>query len=320
MIKRKLLNKCLGMALFLCITFSACGENTEEQENLRQEGIQYIKDGKYEDAIASFDKALAEDDGSYSKLEIDICLYKAKAQIMLGRQDEAIKTYSTMIDYEKDSAAYFARGCMYLEEGNKDLGLADFEAGVKEDQENFELYIGIAQALEKYDMKELATEYLDKALEIDKDTEEVVMHKGRIYMLKGDYSNAQKNLQKALDKGYEKANFYMGQLWAMQGDDNLSETYYKSYIDSGEAEPDELYELGRKQMDAGEYKGALLYFEAAQKSDKPISDSQSLKKNIIICYENLKDFQKAKVLMEEYIKAYPQDEKAQRESLFLETR
>ena len=81
MINRKLLNKCLGMALFLCITFSGCGENTEEQENLRKEGIQYIQDGKYQDAIASFDKALAEDDGSYSKLEIDICLYKAKAQM-----------------------------------------------------------------------------------------------------------------------------------------------------------------------------------------------------------------------------------------------
>ena len=47
---------------------------------------------------------------------------------------------------------------------------------------------------------------------------------------------------------------------------------------------------------------------------------QTLKMNEIIAYEHLHEYKKASVLMESYLKSYPDDETAQREYLFLKTR
>ena len=45
-----------------------------------------------------------------------------------------------------------------------------------------------------------------------------------------------------------------------------------------------------------------------------------MRRNEIICYENLSDFATAKQKMAEYLEDYPDDEKAQRENIFLQTR
>lgn len=47
---------------------------------------------------------------------------------------------------------------------------------------------------------------------------------------------------------------------------------------------------------------------------------QVLKMNEIVAYERLKDYKKASVLMESYLKTYPDDEEAKREYIFLKTR
>ena len=47
---------------------------------------------------------------------------------------------------------------------------------------------------------------------------------------------------------------------------------------------------------------------------------QILKMNEIIAYERLCDYKKAAVLMESYLKTYPDDEEAKREYIFLQTR
>ena len=47
---------------------------------------------------------------------------------------------------------------------------------------------------------------------------------------------------------------------------------------------------------------------------------QELSYNRIVAYENLGDFESAKKYMKEYLKAYPDDERAQREYEFLQTR
>lgn len=47
---------------------------------------------------------------------------------------------------------------------------------------------------------------------------------------------------------------------------------------------------------------------------------QTLKMNEIIAYEHLNEYKKAAVLLENYLKTYPDDEEAQREYIFLKSR
>ena len=49
-------------------------------------------------------------------------------------------------------------------------------------------------------------------------------------------------------------------------------------------------------------------------------NEKNLRRNEIICYENLLDFANAKEKMASYAKDYPEDEEAQRENQFLQTR
>ena len=60
-------------------------------------------------------------------------------------------------------------------------------------------------------------------------------------------------------------------------------------------------------------------FQQALEAGSP-ENEKSLRRNEIICYENLYDFAHAKEKMASYVKDYPEDEEAQRENIFLQTR
>ena len=47
---------------------------------------------------------------------------------------------------------------------------------------------------------------------------------------------------------------------------------------------------------------------------------QEMKYNMIAAYEQIKDWESAKVILEEYVAEYPEDETAQKEREFLKTR
>ena len=72
-------------------------------------------------------------------------------------------------------------------------------------------------------------------------------------------------------------------------------------------------------MKQGEYESALAAFQNAMQ----IPDNgmmQTLRFNEIIAYEYLGEFTQAAVLLDNYLKNYPDDETAQREYGFLSTR
>ena len=47
---------------------------------------------------------------------------------------------------------------------------------------------------------------------------------------------------------------------------------------------------------------------------------QEIQFNVIVCYEKLEDWDNAKAKLEDYVAAYPDDEKAAKEAEFLKTR
>ena len=109
-------------ALLPCLCLAGCQGNQEALENqqaYRQVGINKMDEGKYEEAVDAFQKALDQSQAVIGDMELDICYYKATAQYNSGDTKGAITTCDALIDYnDEDATAYFIRGCVYLKEGD----------------------------------------------------------------------------------------------------------------------------------------------------------------------------------------------------------
>ncbi len=310
-----------GIALCICMAIAGCksSKNKEQQEAYRQYGISCMKSGNYEEALKAFQNALDQSIGGVGDSEVDICLYKAKTQYLSGDTKGAKETYDALINYKGYASAYYQRGCFYFVQGENKKGLADFEKAIEKDSKNYELYIGVYETLTNSGYGKNPENYLKTALKIKGSKAYDLMMKGRIYMLLGDYDKAITNLKEAVDKDEQQANFYLAQVYAAKGDDKQSDACFKEYTKSGDASADDLASMAETLMEKEDYETAKQYLEAAS-SMKDVTDLQTIKKDIIICYENLSDYDKARKLMESYIKDYPNDEDAQKDYTFLKTR
>lgn len=79
--------------------------------------------------------------------------------------------------------------------------------------------------------------------------------------------------------------------------------------------------MGACYMEAGEYEKALdVYTKALSMEDITDEIKQEVQYNLIAVYENMADWDAAKEQMESYKKAYPEDDRIEKEADFLETR
>lgn len=319
---RLFIHRGIAVALVLAVALGlgACGKkDTKEQDAYRQYGINCLEIGKYDEAIQAFQNALDQSLGKVGEKEIDICFYKAEAQSLNGATDDALETYNAIIDYNKDGRAYYLRGNLYFDMGDQEKALADYESAVKEDKKDYELYIGIYQAMNQHGMGEDGQKYLNAALEIKGDKAEDLLYKGRISYLLGDYKTAQTDLEKAKEDGIAKASYYLAQTYKANGETDKADKCVKEYLDNGVATSYELYNLGADEMGEGNYTDALTYFNAALALEK-VPNKQNLMKSAIAAYEYSGDFASAKSMLADYLEQFPSDEDAQKESTFLETR
>jgi tetratricopeptide (TPR) repeat protein len=308
------------LPLLLVFSMTACGNSRQkDQDAYRQYGLNCLAEGKYEDAANAFQLALNQSRGTVGEKEIDICYYKAQAQYQSGSYQDAADTYTAIIDYNADPQAYFLRGNLYFQIGQAENGTSDFAAAVAEDAKNYELYIGIYETLAANGMETEGEEYLNTALAIRGEKAYDKLEKGRIYLLLGDTENALSYLQDAVEKGNETANFYLAEAYEAAGDSEKADSCFQTYLDCGIADSAELCQMGERQMMQGNDSRALEYFSAALELEN-VPNKQTILKDMVIAYETLGDFSSAKNIMQQYLTLYPDDETAQREMTFLETR
>lgn len=316
-IVRGLLVTMLGMSI---LTGCQNEEALKNQKAYRQVGINQIEEGDYEGAVKSFQKALDQSLAVVGDMEIDICYYKAAAQYKSGDTKGALETYQALIDYDKKNAdPYYLRGCIYLKEGDKEKARKDFDKALELNPKDYELYVSIYENLLGIGDTEQADALLEKALKFPGEDADDYRERGHIYLLKGDYENARKELDKAINKEDTRALLYMAQVYDAQGNKDQAQALYESYIAQNGSDSETLRTLGEMQMEAENYEQALEFFQKALKAETVLNE-QTLRKNEIIAYEKLKDFDSAKKKMKAYLKDYPDDVKAQREFVFLQTR
>ena len=309
------------LACAAALMLSGCGQktNTTDQEAYRQYGINCIESGDYQSAVDAFQKALDQSHGKGTDAEIDICYYKAEAQFLGGDYEGAQTTYQALIDYNDDANSYFLRGCMRFQLGMQEEALNDFGMAVSREKNDRNLYIGIDQAMAANGLESEGQYYLHQALEVSGDKAEDLMQKGRVYLMLGDTQNASASLLNAIEKGSVEANFYLAETYEELGDTKSADEYFQKYLDAGIASSYELYEVGTRLMNRGDYEHAVSYFQTALEQEE-VPNKVSILKNMVIAYEGQRDFASAKDALERYLELNPDDETAVKEMTFLSSR
>ena len=282
-------------------------------------GIAYMGMTKYEEAAESFLMALKYSDGWVEDVDYDINLYLAAAYTKSGKYEKAEKIYDGILAMRpEDKETIFLRGNVRIRQGRYTKAKADFDEVVRLDGKNFDRVIEIFEILDSCGYKDAGQGYLTQALQTYS-AEMSQYDKGRMYFYMGEYQKAYAALEEAKTQKGLEAYLYLGKAYETTGDYNYASTVYNSYLAKNSDNAQIYNQLGICEMQKGQYAKALDAFQKGLKvGDKTMQ--QSLQFNEIAAYEHLGEFKKAAVLMEAYLKNYPDDEKAKREYEFLKTR
>lgn len=301
-------------------SFEAATVNKENMQLIyRGQGIAYMGMTDYENAAACLEKALTLSDARLDQIDFDINYYLATAYYRGGQTDRAIAVYQAITDLrqgEKD--AWYLKGTLELEQGNVEAAQSDFEQAVKVDKEDYDLLIDIFCSCSKYGQTQLGSAYLQTVLE-DDSVRLSDYDKGRMNFYLGNYEDARVFLEKVRDSHGVSAVSLLGQAYEKLGDYNYAASVYSTYLENKQADAEIYNQLGLCKLKVGDYEAALNAFQAGLAVEGN-SVMQSLRFNEVVAYEYLGRFEQAKLAMQQYLALYPDDEAAQRENVFLQTR
>lgn len=301
-------------------SFEAATVNKENMQLIyRGQGIAYMGLTDYENAIVNLEKALSLSDPHPDPLDYDINYYLATAYYKGGQTDKAIAVYRAITDLAPDEKdAWYLKGTLELEQGKMEEAQADFDQAVKVNKADYDLRIDIFCSCSKYGYTELGSAYLQEVL-ADDSLRLSDYDKGRMSFYLGNYEEARVSLEKAKDSNGASAASLLGQTYEKLGDYNYAASVYSTYLETKQADAEIYNQLGLCKLKVGDYEAALNAFQAGLAIEGNTA-LQSLQFNEIVAYEYLGQFEQAKASMQQYLALYPDDEKAQRENAFLQTR
>ncbi len=302
-------------------SFAAAEENGEDDRLIaRGRGIACIGMTDYEGAVENLLICLSLSDGMITEMDYDVNYYLAAAYQKLGRFQEAEAVYDAILALKPGEAdAYYLRGNARLSQGQFQAAKEDFDAAIKLNPSDFSRLIQVYEVLAANGYREPGREYLETAL-AERSAKMGAFDKGCINYYLGNYEQAQVLLEEAKSSGTADAYLYLGMSYEATGDYNYAITnVYTGYLNKNEGNAEIYNQLGLCYMKQGDYALALEAFQNAMQ----IPDNgmiQTLQFNEIIAYEHLGEYTQAAVLLDNYLKIYPDDAVAQREYIFLSTR
>lgn len=297
----------------------ALEDSKDERLIYRGMGIAYMGLTEYKRAIDSFKKCLQLSNGVVQDFDFDVNYYLATAYFKDGQYEEAEKTYSAILDmHPKEMDAYLYRGKTRLALEEDELAKEDFDYVLKKNPTDYNQLIEICNVYEEYGYHEIGKENLQQIL--SENGEHMNDYdKGRVYYYLEDYEQACQYLEKSKKDGFADSFLYLGKAYEATGDYNYAASVYNSYITKDETDARVYNQLGLCRLKQQEYQLALEAFQAAMNIEGN-DMMQTLRYNEIVALEYLGEYQKASVFMENYISMYPDDVDAQREAKFLKTR
>ncbi len=285
----------------------------------RGRGIAYYMMRDYEKALEEFQKALEINE--LSDLNVDIYYYMGSTYRYIGDYKKAVDSYSKLIKKDKKEArAYGSRAYCYQLLGESDKSLSDFDKAISLDEKNYDYYFGKYNLLIGIKKEEEANKVLTKASKIQGKSEEDSFNLAKIHYYQGNTDMALDGLNESITDGFDEANYYIGEIYRTQENYNKAIEYYEKYINSGKVSSPEVYNQAAVcRMKEEDYGKALeLLNQGISFSDSTVM--KVLKRNQIIAYEHMGNYDEANKLATKYLKDYPKDKEAVREAEFIQTR
>ena len=295
--------------------------NQRLAENYRGLGIAYYEMGEYESAINMLRQSLEEMEDVNDPFTIDVYYYLAESYRARGELVRAAEAYTNLLEYTHTAEAYEKRGIVYMEKGDTDRALKDFEKAVALD-DSYEVSWLIYSVCQEYDMETKGEAFLEQALDSGEDDRTDVKdyyYRGLFNYTLGYYDEARDELLQAVSKNSDDARLLLGKVYLAMDDVVSARSLYQEYLSRNENAAEGYNGLALCSIAEKDYDAALSNIEQglAVAADE---DKQSLLFNRIVAYEYKLDFAQAKVCMDEYLELYPGDEEAVRESPFLDSR
>jgi tetratricopeptide (TPR) repeat protein len=152
--------------LLLVLFFSAAYAQVSKAKQYYNSGIQFRKNSQFAEALTEFSKSITLDK-KFDSAYVEIGNIYSKA----GKMDTAINNYKkALVINPKYTDALFGLGKIYrdaLNFKNYDSAIYFFDAALKLDSTNKEIFYGLAWTYNATKQHELAIPYAIKALEID---------------------------------------------------------------------------------------------------------------------------------------------------------
>ena len=165
-----------------------------DAETYYTRGVEYLKKGEYEEAIADFNKAIAlrpDFAEAYSK--------RGEAYYAQKRYKEAIAEYSKAIGLRPDFAeAYSNRGAAYFAQRNYEQAIADFNEAIKLKPDDATAYSNRGAAYSAQRNYEKAIDEYGKAIKLKPDDATAYSNRGAAYSARKEYEQAIADYSKAI--------------------------------------------------------------------------------------------------------------------------
>ncbi len=289
-----------------------------EKKALRGQGIAYYYLANYEQAVEILKDSLEIDHAN--ALNTDIRCYLAQCYVKQAKYDEALAVYDALVEEEGTAAIYAQRGQTNAVMGNVGQAKLDFAKAISLDENNYSLYIMNYKVLADADDVETGKSILKKAQDIKPKTKEDSYQLAEIRFYLEDYDGAL-NILSELTTDIPQANQLIGDIHYTLSDYDKAIESYLAYINSGVQGISSTCYLNLSTC----YIAKKNYQEAQNYVSKGLTavdknSLQELQYNEILILEQQGDFNTAYEKATAYVAAYPDDEKMQREYIFLSTR
>lgn len=285
---------------------------------LRGKGITYFNMQDYREAINQFEEALKIN--VLPDMDMDILYYKGKSLMSIGAYKQASEAYTDIIEQFGEEAQVLAdRAYTYQKTYEYEKGLDDYDKAIALDVNNYEYYFRKYYLLKEMRRDKDADEVLTQAAEIEVKTKSDKFNLAKVHFYQGLFDQAFPELSESFANGFIDAYFYIGEIYTNKKDYSTAKYYYEKYIEEG-ADSYEVYnQIASCHIKMDEYEQAIPYLETGLKFANN-DEARILRKNEIIAYESLGDFEKALNKLQAYIASYPADELAKNELSFIVSR
>lgn len=288
-------------------------------ELARSEGIEYMDQMQYDQAIPSFDQAFSLCDEKMPQTKTDILLYKAACQLKLEDYTSLKDTCTQILSLGENSDAYYLRGISFLKLSEMDAAKADFDCASDLAPKDYGMFLNIYRQYEEVNQSAVGDVYLQKALNIPEEDTEDYYQKGCIYYYLQDYTKAQEYLAGPVEAGHQAAAELMGQVYLALGDAVHARNLYQQSLEKFGETPLLYNGLVLCDLAEGAYDAALANAETGLALEGE-DGKRDLRYNVIVAYEKKLDFAAAKEKATEFMELYPDDEAGKKEYDFLITR